>query len=691
MDKDLMDSLQDVNGIVSNDTDSGLAAPAANGTAVDSGFPAAPAVNEDLVDNGFSVAPPVNGAAMNSSPPVNGTAAYSSSSGFPAPPVPAAPPLNGIVTNNGNGRIPLMNYQGYNYYAAEFKAVEHVIYWIRIRNGGKLNAYTLEKLSEMVQEQMVMLVKLLAKPVDKGGRGLNWSVPKNLSAVQGALIILEKEVIRLICTEENLKKSTANGILAMYQQEGDFAGTYLEVGANQIDEWATSLVGAAEQKWKKEFHAKLRDSAERVCECSDENLVFMKNGILDYETKELIPFNPGFVTLRKSPIELPDSPPPVPVHTKPDGSQITFWEWLDSLAPYDGGKELLVKLVGAVLRNHHVWRVMVTLFNKTGRNGKSTFLRMLKACVGNENVMVSTILDLCDKNFGLANLPGCTLITCEDSNSAAYVKDTSRMKCIISHEPVSVERKHKDSFDYKPHVMAFCAANDLPRTRDKGAPWLDRNLYVPFTGQFTGKDDDKTISSEWVVSEWFCEYMVYQALIETENYYHLPEPEEALKLKREFTESNDSVVEFFNYMDEDWTLDFIPNPCAWNMYKEWMRDSRPNTNLPSQKSFNIHFAEIAVASGKWLYPKEASGKSRRFKLDAWCVRENPNFYTIPLDQHAALGMQPLVPVQFGQSYPEYCSGIVRKEMWEYCQANNGITPNDLGDRYGSVRKSLGIE
>ena len=110
----------------------------------------------------------------------------------------------------------------------------------------------------------------------------------------------------------------------------------------------------------------------------------MKNGILNYETKELLEFSPDIVTLRKSPVELPESEPPVPIHTKPDGSKITFWEWLTSLVPYDGGQELLIKLVGAVLRNHHNWRVMVTLFNKTGRNGKSTFLKMVKCCVGHE-------------------------------------------------------------------------------------------------------------------------------------------------------------------------------------------------------------------------------------------------------------------------------------------------------------------
>ena len=100
-------------------------------------------------------------------------------------------------------------------------------------------------------------------------------------------------------------------------------------------------------------------------------------------------------------------------------------------------------------------------------------------------------------------------------------------------------------FDYTPHALIVCAANDIPKTRDKGDAWLGRNIYVPFTGQFVGKADDKTIRSEWVVSPEFCEYLAYQALVKWDRYYELPEPEEAAQLKREWVLGNDTVAEFW--------------------------------------------------------------------------------------------------------------------------------------------------
>lgn len=231
-------------------------------------------------------------------------------------------------------------------------------------------------------------------------------------------------------------------------------------------------------------------------------------------------------------------------------------------------------------------------------------MRLLKACVGLENVMVSNMSQLCDDRFGLANLPGATLVTCEDSDAGTYIRSTSRIKCIISHDPVSVERKRQDTFDYKPNCMIVSASNECQKQRIN--PLLGRIEIIMFRLQEISEDrlQDKTISSEWVVSTEFCQYALYQALIKWDNYYTLPEPQKAIELKQEFMSENDSVIEFLEWFEDRGTLDFIPNGYAWYKYRPWMQEHRPNTQLPTEKSFVKHFAEVAVATGRWLQPKE---------------------------------------------------------------------------------------
>ncbi|MCT6918507.1 MAG: hypothetical protein M3Z49_04770, partial [Bifidobacteriales bacterium] len=73
---------------------------------------------------------------------------------------------------------------------------------------------------------------------------------------------------------------------------------------------------------------------------------------------------------------------------------------------------------------------MVTLYNKTGHNGKSTFLDCLKSLVGYDGCMTSSLALLAGGTdggrFGVSNIVGVSLITCEDSDSGAYLKDNSR-------------------------------------------------------------------------------------------------------------------------------------------------------------------------------------------------------------------------------------------------------------------------
>lgn len=569
-----------------------------------------------------------------------------------------------------NLNITLPLFQGSSIKKLEYEVTEGMIG--RLQVNGRLYNLSLDGIAKLVLEETVSQVKAV-----NSIHHCKWAIPKVLSPVQGALIVQARETIRLVCTEDDLAKPVASGVLAMYQRDGEYEGTYRELSMDVVTQMAFELAGAVEKKWRVEFYTTLMDTAERVCECTNPNYVFLKNGILDYETKDLMSFSSEIVTLRKSPIEMPDTEPEVPVHIKPDGTQINFWEWIDSLAPYDGGRDLLIKLIGAVMRNRHVWRMMITLYNPNGKNGKSTFLRLLKACVGKGSVMTSNLEKLCDSRFGLANLPGTMLITCEDSDSGTYIRSTSSVKCIISHDPVSVERKGLDSFDYTPHCLIVSASNDLPKTKDKTPAWQGRNIYIPFTGEFSG-DPDPTISSQWVVSEKFCQYALYQALVKWDVYVELPEPNMAADLKREVMTENDSVLEFLEVIEDRGELDFLPNGYAWREYRRWMTEYRPTTSLQAERAFLKHLAEVAVQSGRWVQPKGSDGKGHKFPVSAWTTCKLPDgSYQV----HC-----PNVQIH-GETYSR---GIVRKEVWEYCQKHN-LTPRDmLLKDYDDMRRHYGI-
>ena len=319
--------------------------------------------------------------------------------------------------------------------------------------------------------------------------------------------------------KETVDKPTSEGVLAMYDPD---EGIYREIGDGQIDLWCQEVVGAVNGNWKKNFVQKLHDMASRrenrVCECDNPSLVFMANGIWRLRGARPAQASPEVVALRKSATRSSDKEAARPSSTRcRTARRLTSGSCWTPTSPTTAGATCSVKVAGASLRSYHNWRVMVTFYNQAGHNGKSTFLDCLKSLVGYDGCMTSSLALLAGGadggRFGVSNIVGVSLITCEDSDSGAYLKDNSRLKSIISHDAIGVERKNKGMFDYTPHALIVCAANDIPKTRDKGDAWLDRNIYVPFTGQFVGKADDKTIRSEWVVSPEFCEYLAYQALV----------------------------------------------------------------------------------------------------------------------------------------------------------------------------------
>lgn len=587
--------------------------------------------------------------------------------------------------NQGEAYNPDYLYGGENYHKALSDVVSYVL---RGCAGDGLSA--LSDVVVKVTNALVAWVNLSEPPSNPTagkiyGRGFRWPKLKSIDPVQAAELVFAQEVIRMVCVKETVDKPTSEGVLAMYDPD---EGIYREIGDGQIDLWCQEVVGAVNGNWKKNFVQKLHDMASRrenrVCECDNPSLVFMANGIWDYEERVLREFSPGVVALRKSATRLPDKEPPVPEHTMPDGSKIDFWQLLDSYVPYDGGRDLLVKVAGASLRSYHNWRVMVTFHNETGHNGKSTFLDCLKSLVGYDGCMTSSLALLAGGTdggrFGVSNIVGVSLITCEDSDSGAYLKDNSRLKSIISHDAIGVERKNKGMFDYTPHALIVCAANDIPKTRDKGDAWLARNIYVPFTGQFVGKADDKTIRSEWVVSPEFCEYLAYQALVKWDRYYELPEPEEAAQLKHEWVLGNDTVAEFWEDVKDSIQADFVPNDYLSMRYDEWLDAEHKGMRMQmSRKAFTARIVELACSDGEWTQNKDASGSVLKTSCEKWC----PGLKAY-CKQAAGFGGAGGLVYFLGRR-----RGIFRTVVLDYCTAH-GTTPADLGAGYAAVREQLGL-
>jgi len=505
-----------------------------------------------------------------------------------------------------------------------------------------------------------------------------WRYSKELSPVQAALIISEYEIIRMVLPEDLIDNPESEGVCAYYVDSGQYEGTYRQIGRGQIDIWASALEGAAKYQWKKEFLEKIIDISNRkenrVFEEENNDLVFMQNTIFDCRNKKFIGFSPDYISLRKHKTFLPPTCPPLPTHVMKtesslNGSVITFWQWLESLAPYEGGVDYLVKVAGAALRHKFNWGKMFVLTNRSGKNGKGTFLHHIKSLIGMDGIMITELATLTGNNpagrFGLSEIVGKAVALCEDE-SDVYLEDLGRFKSITRQDNIRVERKGKDSFNYKAKTIILVAANNVAKMKDKTQAVLDRLTLIPFTGRFDGKDEDKSIKDEWIVSKEFCSYMAYQALVEMPYFESLPYLKEVDGALKEFRKDNDPIVEFYEDYMSEMIQSFVSTDTIWYLYQDWLKVSRPSTQLPSRKTFITRLYEIADETKEWIQANDGN----KVPLDKW-------FYPTRIDGR--------------DYYPsgQRVRGLVRKKMWDYC-VENKTTPADLSGQYMYICKDLEI-
>ena len=176
-----------------------------------------------------------------------------------------------------------------------------------------------------------------------------------------------------------------------------------------------------------------------------------------------------------------------------------------------------------------------------GADGKSTFLRILRRLVGEENTSAVNFKDL-ENEFSRSGLFGKLLnISTEVSTKAL---DSEFFKGIVSGDKISAAFKHKNQFFFAPYCKLAFAANKLPRVLDNTDGYFRKILPVRFKKQFLGKDADIHLSEklEAELSEIF-----HWALFGLQRLWrngHFTDCEETQNLMMEYRRVNNPVMCF---------------------------------------------------------------------------------------------------------------------------------------------------
>lgn len=210
---------------------------------------------------------------------------------------------------------------------------------------------------------------------------------------------------------------------------------------------------------------------------SNPKYILVENGIYNLETKKLEDFNSSFIIKNK-----------ISWNYNPNAYNKSVDNVLNKISCNDRKlRALLEECIGYCLfRRNEVGKCFI--LTGEGKNGKSTFLDMIKFFLGKENYS-SLGLEELNQRFKSAQLEG-KLANIGDDISNKYIDDNATFKKLVTGETINVERKGKDPFDFENYSKLIFSANEIPRINDKSNGLKRRLLLIPFNATFSKKDPD---------------------------------------------------------------------------------------------------------------------------------------------------------------------------------------------------------
>ena len=260
-------------------------------------------------------------------------------------------------------------------------------------------------------------------------------------------------------------------------------GVYRPGGADMARRRAHNLLGAASKNDRIEGTVALTKEGSKVAS-SELNpfamdLLNVKDGMLDWRTGKLKLHSPKY----RSTFQI------AATYTSGERSE-ALDKFLSEVFPPDA-LLLAEELVGYLLRPTTKFQKAFMLLG-AGANGKSTFLSMLTAFLGEDCVSNVSLQDLVQNRFKLAELLGKLVNIYADIPSSS-LEQSDIFKAVVAGDTVTPERKFGHPFKMVPTARLLFSANDLPKSHDLSPAYFRRWEIIPFPNKFEGTNAKKDL------------------------------------------------------------------------------------------------------------------------------------------------------------------------------------------------------
>lgn len=207
------------------------------------------------------------------------------------------------------------------------------------------------------------------------------------------------------------------------------------------------------------------------------NYIIVNNGMVDWQNRELIPWDPQVKTTISFDIDYD------PYATCP-----RFEKYMQDWLPDESVRMVVQEYLGYCLIPNTNYRKALFMYGK-GKNGKSMLIEFLQNFFGEHSATLS--YDGLFSRFGPSQLKD-KLVNIFDDTTVSFTKETSIAKNLIAGGSISAEFKGRDMFQFQNVARLIYSSQETPRTSDNSIAWRDRWFFVKFPNEFRPSNKAKT-------------------------------------------------------------------------------------------------------------------------------------------------------------------------------------------------------
>jgi putative DNA primase/helicase len=192
------------------------------------------------------------------------------------------------------------------------------------------------------------------------------------------------------------------------------------------------------------------------------------NGIIDTESLDLIPHCFDFMFNFY-----------LPVNYDPAARCPKIDAFINEVVTEEN-REILYEIPARALLG---WTHEAFMLLGSGRNGKSTYLKILTRFLGSENVSSVPLQKICDERFAAADLQYKIANLCADIPKKP-LKYTGYFKMVTGDDRIYAEKKFRDPFYFTNKAVLVFTANELPEVNDVTYAFWARWIVIEFPRTF---------------------------------------------------------------------------------------------------------------------------------------------------------------------------------------------------------------